>query len=173
MLKNIILKSVQFESPLGDILAIADEKALYLLEFVDGRGVAREVEKLRLKTKAEITTGNTSQLVSIRKELKAYFAGNLEKFNTPIQLLGTSFQQLVWSALLRIPYGKTRSYAEQAISIKKPTAFRAVANANGANQLSIIVPCHRIINTSGALGGYGGGLKRKKWLLEHEQYITR
>lgn len=169
MLKNAILKSAQFDSPLGPILAIANDEALYLLEFVDARGVAREVENLRLKTKADIVSGNTDALSSIKKELKAYFSGDLKIFKTPVQILGTSFQQLVWSALMRISYGETRSYAAQAIAIKKPTAFRAVANANGANQLAIIVPCHRIINTSGALGGYGGGIQRKKWLLDHEK----
>ncbi len=173
MLKNTILKSTEFDSPLGPILAIADDEALYLLEFLDGRGVALEVENLRAKTKADIIPGRSNLIISIKKELKAYFAGDLKIFKTPVKFLGTPFQQLAWSALLRIPYGETRSYAAQAISIKKPTAFRAVANANGANQLAIIVPCHRIINTGGALGGYGGGLKRKKWLLKHEQSITR
>jgi len=171
MLKNAILKSAQFDSPLGPILAIADHEALYLLEFVDARGVAREVERLRIRTNLDIIPGSANPIMSIKKELKAYFSGDLKIFKTPIQLLGTPFQQLVWSALMRIPYGETRSYAEQAIAIKKPTAFRAVANANGANQLAIIVPCHRIINTSGALGGYGGGIKRKKWLLDHEKHL--
>ena len=171
MLKNAILKSAQFDSPLGAILAIADDEALYLLEFVDARGVAREVENLRIKIKAEIIPGSANPIRSIKKELKAYFSGDLKNFKTPIQLLGTPFQQLVWSALMRVSHGETRSYAEQAIAIKKPRAFRAVANANGANQLAIIVPCHRIINTSGALGGYGGGIKRKKWLLDHEKHL--
>jgi AraC family transcriptional regulator of adaptative response/methylated-DNA-[protein]-cysteine methyltransferase len=169
MLKNAILKSAQLESPLGPMLAIADDAALYLLEFVDARGVAREVENLCLKIKADIVSGNAAPLSSIKKELKAYFSGNLKRFETPLQILGTPFQKVVWSALMRIPYGETRSYAEQAVAIKKSTAYRAVANANGANQLAIIVPCHRIINTGGALGGYGGGIKRKKWLLDHEQ----
>lgn len=169
MIKTLILKSTQLDSPLGPMLAIANDRALYLLEFVDGRGVAREVENLRLKTKADIVSGNVEALSSIKKELKAYFAGNLKTFKTPVKFLGTPFQQLVWSALMRIPHAETRSYAEQATAIKKPTAYRAVANANGANQLAIIVPCHRIINTSGALGGYGGGIKRKKWLLDHEK----
>lgn len=169
MMKRLVLKSTQLDSPLGAMLAIADDSALYLLEFVDGRGVAREVENLRLKTKADIVSGNAEILSSIKEELKAYFAGNLKTFSTPVKLLGTSFQQSVWSELMRISYAETRSYAEQAMALKKPTAYRAVANANGANQLAIIIPCHRIINTSGALGGYGGGIKRKKWLLDHEQ----
>ncbi len=99
----------------------------------------------------------------------AYFKGKLREFNTPIHLMGTSFQAQVWNQLLKIPYGETRSYLEQAKAIKKETAYRAVANANGANQLAIIIPCHRIINNNGKLGGYGGGTEKKKWLLEHEK----
>jgi O-6-methylguanine DNA methyltransferase len=81
---------------------------------------------------------------------------------------GSPFQKLVWNELLNIPYGETRSYLEEANAIGKPTSYRAVANANGANKLAIIIPCHRIINNNGEIGGYGGGIARKKWLLEHE-----
>ncbi len=168
MVKKSVLKSAQFDTPLGAMLAVADEKALYLLEFLDARGVAREIEKLCNKTELEIMPGVTEPIKAIRKELKAYFKGDLKTFKTPIHILGSAFQKKVWSALRCIPYGETRSYAEQAIAIQKPTAYRAVANANGANQLAIVVPCHRIINSNGALGGYGGGIKRKKWLLQHE-----
>lgn len=169
MLKNSVLKSAQFDSPLGSMLAISDDEALYLLEFVDGRGVDREIERLSIKTKSTIVSGNTHPIASIKKELKAYFDGKLKVFRTPLHLFGTPFQKKVWSALMRIPYGETRSYAAQAITIKKPTAYRAVANANGMNQLAIIIPCHRIINSNGELGGYGGGIKRKKWLIDHEK----
>ena len=110
----------------------------------------------------------TEVLRSIESELKAYFEGTLKKFTTPLFLLGSSFQQRVWKELLKIPYGTTRSYAAQAASMGEPKAIRAVANANGANQLAIVIPCHRIINTNGALGGYGGGIARKEWLLKHE-----
>ena len=168
MVKKSVLKSAQFDSPLGAMLAVADENALYLLEFLDARGVAREIEKLCHKTKLEVIPGVTDPIKTIKKELKAYFKGDLKTFKTPIHILGSAFQKKVWSALMRIPYGETRSYAEQAIAIQKPTAYRAVANANGANQLAIVIPCHRIINSNGALGGYGGGIKRKKWLLQHE-----
>ncbi|WP_131779052.1 bifunctional transcriptional activator/DNA repair enzyme AdaA [Legionella bozemanae] len=166
---SIVLKASWFDSPLGPMLAVADEEALYLLEFVDRRGLEREVERLRKKMKAAIIPGDTSPIRSIEKELKAYFAGTLKQFNTPIKMLGSPFQKMAWHALTRIPYGETRSYAEQARALGKPTAYRAVANANGANSLSVIVPCHRIINSSGNLGGYGGGIVRKQWLLEHEQ----
>lgn len=163
-----VLKAAWLDTPLGPMLAISDEKALYLLEFVDRRGLEREVERLRNKTKAAIIPGMTPPITSIEQELKSYFSGHLKQFMTPIHLIGSDFQKCVWQALLAIPYGETRSYSQQAELIGKPSAFRAVANANGANQLAIIVPCHRIINRNGDLGGYGGGITRKKWLLEHE-----
>ncbi|WP_298623644.1 bifunctional transcriptional activator/DNA repair enzyme AdaA [uncultured Legionella sp.] len=163
-----ILKTSWIDSPLGPMLAIADEQELYLLEFVDRRGLEREVERLRNKTKAAIIPGTTPPIASIEKELKAYFDGQLKEFKTPVHYMGSEFQKNVWQELTRIPYGETRSYSRQAEVLGKPTAFRAVANANGANQLAIIIPCHRIINLNGELGGYGGGLSRKKWLIEHE-----
>jgi AraC family transcriptional regulator of adaptative response/methylated-DNA-[protein]-cysteine methyltransferase len=160
-----VLHASWIESPLGPLIAIADDKTLYLLEFFDTKGLEFELEKL----KAPLIAATNTPLQSIEKELKAYFSGNLKKFNTPIAFLGTPFQKSAWHALTLIPYGETRSYAQQAQTLGKPTAYRAVANANGANQLAIIVPCHRIINSNGALGGYGGGISRKKWLLEHEK----
>lgn len=163
------LKSTWLESPLGPVLAIADEERLYLLEFVARRCLEREINGLKIKLKATITPGTTAVTRLIGAELHAYFAGSLKQFTTPIHLLGSTFQQSVWQELLLIPYGETRSYAKQAENLGKPTAFRAVANANGANQLAIIIPCHRIINLNGALGGYGGGISRKQWLLAHEQ----
>ncbi|MEN8237320.1 MAG: trifunctional transcriptional activator/DNA repair protein Ada/methylated-DNA--[protein]-cysteine S-methyltransferase [Pseudomonadota bacterium] len=164
-----VLKASWLDTRLGPMLAIADEQKLHLLEFVDRRGLEREIERLRASTKSAIIPGSTDPIVSIEAELQAYFAGNLQSFNTPINLHGSPFQKTVWQALMRIPYGETRSYKDQAIAIGKPSAFRAVANANGANQLAIVIPCHRIINSNGELGGYGGGLTRKKWLIEHEK----
>lgn len=164
-----ILKAAWLDTPLGPMIAIADEYALYLLEFVDRRGLEREIEKLRIKTKAAIIPGSNAPLKSIATELKFYFAGSLKEFKTTLRLLGSPFQQRVWQELIRIPYGETRSYLAQAMAIGKQSAYRAVANANGANQLAIVIPCHRIINSNGELGGYGGGIARKKWLIEHEQ----
>lgn len=163
-----ILKASWIDTRLGPMIAIADEACIYLLEFVDRRGLEREVERLRIKTKAAIIPGVTDPIKSITLELESYFEGKLKKFNTPLHLLGSPFQKLVWDELMRIPYGQTRSYMAQATSIGKNKAYRAVANANGANQLAIIIPCHRIINSNGDLGGYGGGIARKQWLLEHE-----
>jgi len=164
-----ILKASWLDTPLGPMLAIADEFTLYLLEFVDRRGLEREIERLRMRTKSAILPGSTEPIASIALELASYFKGSLKVFKTPIHTLGSPFQKLVWGALLKIPYGTTRSYAEQALAIDKKSAYRAVANANGANQLAIMIPCHRIINSNGELGGYGGGITRKKWLIDHEK----
>lgn len=124
---------------------------------------------MRKKTQSAIIPGRTKPINSIEKELKIYFEGNLLEFKTPLQLLGSPFQKRVWEALKKIPPGETRSYSDLAIAIGRPSAFRAVAQANGANQLAIIIPCHRVINSNGELGGYAGGLTRKKWLIIHER----
>ncbi|MCE3230207.1 MAG: cysteine methyltransferase [Alphaproteobacteria bacterium] len=164
-----LLKVSWLDTPLGPMVAIADANALYLLEFVDRRGLEREIERLRWKTKSAIVPGTLQPIESIDHELKAYFEGTLRHFKTPLFLIGSPFQQRVWEELQKIPSGETRSYSDLAITMGKPSAFRAVAQANGANQFAIIVPCHRVINMNGDLGGYGGGLMRKKWLIEHER----
>ncbi|WP_059041472.1 bifunctional transcriptional activator/DNA repair enzyme AdaA [Paenibacillus rubinfantis] len=163
-----VLRATWIDTPLGPMIAIADEEALYLLEFVDRRGLEREVERLRLRTKSAIIPGVTGPIRSIERELALYFEGQLTEFATPLHLLGTPFQQQVWARLRQIPPGETRSYAELAAEVGRPSAFRAVAQANGANQLALVIPCHRVINANGDLGGYGGGLSRKSWLLKHE-----
>lgn len=167
-----ILKASWLDTPLGPMIAVANEKALYLLEFVDRRGLEREIERLRQKTKAAIIPGRSEPIDSIEQELQLYFKGKLRTFQTSLFLIGSPFQKHVWESLLKIPIGETRSYAEIATAIGKPSAFRAVALANGANQFAIIIPCHRVINTNGELGGYGGGLTRKKWLINHERKIS-
>ncbi|WP_058441187.1 bifunctional transcriptional activator/DNA repair enzyme AdaA [Legionella brunensis] len=164
-----VLKSSWLDTPLGPMVAIANDEVLYLLEFVDRRGLERKIERLRQRLKAAIIPGTTEPIVLIEQELTAYFEGSLQRFKTPVFLLGSPFQKSVWEELCRIPYGETRSYREQAVVVGRPVAYRAVANANGANQLAIIIPCHRIINSNGELGGYGGGLARKRWLINHEK----
>jgi AraC family transcriptional regulator of adaptative response/methylated-DNA-[protein]-cysteine methyltransferase len=142
-----------------------------LLEFIERRGLEKEIEKLRIKTKSAIIPGRTLPIDQIEQELAGYFERKLTEFKTPIKMLGSDFQKKVWGQLINIPYGETRSYLEQATLIGKPTAFRAVANSNGANQLAIIIPCHRIINANGNLGGYGGGVSRKEFLINLEKNI--
>ena len=107
---------------------------------------------------------------NLKNELNSYFLGELKDFTIPLaQDLGTPFQRKIWQLLQTIPSGETRSYKELAILFGNSNASRAVAKANGTNQISILIPCHRIINTNGELGGYGGGVQRKKWLLEMEK----
>lgn len=144
------------DTPLGLMVAIADECALLLLAF-ENRG-------------PEIIPpqGQNAILDQIQQELDLYFAGKLEQFRTPLALNGTPFQKKVWEALQTIPYGETISYSQLAAWVGNPRGCRAVAQANGANRFAIIIPCHRVINQSGALGGYGGGLDRKEWLLDLE-----
>ncbi|WP_432799370.1 bifunctional transcriptional activator/DNA repair enzyme AdaA [Poriferisphaera sp. WC338] len=164
-----VLKAEWLDTPLGPMVAMVDDAHLHLLEFVDRRGLEREVERLRQKRNAAIIPGQTTITKSIAKELKQYFAGARSVFRTPITYLGSSFQQHVWETLRGIPFGETWSYKQLAESIGRPTAARAVARANGTNQLAIIVPCHRIINLNGELGGYAGGLPRKKYLIDLEK----
>jgi len=164
-----ILKASWLDTPLGPMIAISDADAIYLLEFVDRRGLEREVERLRQRTKSVILPGATQPIRSIEKELSLYFEGKLREFNTALFFLGSPFQKQVWEELKRIPYGETCSYSDIAKAIGNPSAFRAVARANGANQIALVIPCHRVINTNGDLGGYGGGLTRKEWLINHEK----
>lgn len=164
-----VLKATWLDTCLGPMLAIADEDALYLLEFVDRRGLEREVERLRQKTQAAIIPGVSPPISWIERELREYFDGTLNAFQTPIRRLGTPFEQRVWDELMKIPPGETRSYADIAQTMGQPSASRAVARANGANPLAIVIPCHRVIRANGEIGGYGGGLARKRWLIEHEK----
>jgi AraC family transcriptional regulator, regulatory protein of adaptative response / methylated-DNA-[protein]-cysteine methyltransferase len=163
-----LLKAAWIETILGPMIALADEECLYLLEFITTKGLAREIERFKEKGFVLIP-GHTAPLKSIEAELKAYFEGRLKVFKTPYRVFGSVFQKQAWDRLCQIPYGEKRSYAQQAAFIGKPNAYRAVANANGANQLAIMVPCHRIIASDGSLGGYGGGLAIKRWLIDHEK----
>lgn len=164
-----ILKTKTIGTKLGPMVAIGDDAFLYLLEFADRPGLAREVERLKQKTKLEIMSGSTRHIESIEKELNQYFDGELKEFKTPLFFFGSPFAKRVWDELQRIPFGATRSYAQIATAIGKPTAFRAVARANSANQIAIVIPCHRVINTNGELCGYSGGIMRKRWLINHEK----
>lgn len=168
-LENNFLYKTSFESPLGEMLVIGNEKGLYLVEFQERLGLQRELEHLKKSLQTEIIEGACASTNSIQEELKKYFRGDLKEFQTPVVLIGTPFQKRVWEGLADIPFGETRSYADVSKALGKPTAYRAVAQANGCNQLALIIPCHRVINSNGALGGYAGGLHRKEWLLRHER----
>lgn len=167
-ISHSILKAAWLDTKLGPMIVIADDEGLYLLEFVDRRGLEREVERLRIKLKVAIIPGENAIIKKIERELTHYFEGKSWVFETPLHLIGSPFQKSVWEALLKIAPGEMRSYLDIAKAINKPTACRAVAGANGANQLAIVIPCHRVINSNGDLGGYGGGISRKQWMLNHE-----
>ena len=115
-----------------------------------------------------IIQGENKHFVLLHQQLDEYFEGKRKEFSIPLVTPGSTFQQSVWKELQNIPYGITRSYKQQALALKKPEAVRAVANANGTNRIAIIIPCHRVIGADGNLTGYGGGLWRKKWLLDLE-----
>ena len=157
------------DTPLGPMLAIADETHLHMLEFVERKKLQEHVERYRRQFNATVLPGETKALKLIRKEVADYFAGKSLTFTSRIAGAGTEFQNQVWDELRRVPPGVTRSYQEMAERIGRPTAVRAVANANRLNRCAIILPCHRVIGADGALTGYAGGLWRKQWLLDHER----
>jgi AraC family transcriptional regulator of adaptative response/methylated-DNA-[protein]-cysteine methyltransferase len=156
-------------TPLGPMMAVADDEGISLLEFSDRRKLESELTQLRKHFGATILPGANHHLAALQEQLEEYFAGTRTSFDVPLVPQGTDFQHLVWKTLRTIPYGKTRSYKEQAALIGRPSAVRAVAGANGDNRIAIIIPCHRVIGTDGQLTGYGGGLWRKQWLLDHER----
>lgn len=157
-----------FETPLGPMIAVADQTHLHLLEFHDRKALPRELERLQKSTRSSVAPGRTPAIEQIQAELEAYFAGTLSEFKTPLALGGTGFERQVWTKLMEIPAGTTRAYGDIARDMENMQAVRAIGRANGANQLGIVVPCHRLIGADGSLTGYGGGLWRKQWLLKHE-----
>lgn len=161
------------ESPLGDLRAIADKDALLCLEFTDCKNFEGRIAKLKKHYGCDELQKSGNEITQqIAGEIEAYFNGTLKAFKTPVKYSGTDFQASVWDELCAIPHGATRSYAELANALGKPKGYRAVARANATNVMAIIVPCHRVINKGGALGGYNGGLDRKKWLLDHEEKMV-
>ncbi|UTW44744.1 methylated-DNA--[protein]-cysteine S-methyltransferase [bacterium SCSIO 12696] len=147
------METAIIESPIGNIRISADEQGLTELRFRD--------QPLTEKVTHPI-------LIETTKQLREYFTGERQIFDLPLHPVGTNFQQNVWRELLAVSFGETTSYGNIANTLGKPTASRAVGAANGQNPISIIVPCHRIIGSSGKLTGYAGGLERKQWLLNHE-----
>lgn len=157
------------DTPLGPMLAAASHEAVCVLEFADRRGLERSYAEMRRRFALPVVPGDGDALKRLRTELRDYFHGKRRGFTMPVALRGTDFQQRVWRQLQRIPYGQTVSYEEIAQRIGAPTAVRAVARANGANRVALLVPCHRVIGKDGDLTGYGGGLWRKRLLLELER----
>lgn len=156
------------QSPVGELIAGATERGCCLLEFHDRGGLDKIRRRILRRYGAEMVPGSTPLIEEIGKQVAEYFGGQRTAFSIPLDLRGTPFEMSVWNILLDIPFGKTRSYGSIARELGKPGASRAVGRANGANYCAIIVPCHRVIETDGSLRGYGGGLWRKRYLLDLE-----
>jgi AraC family transcriptional regulator of adaptative response/methylated-DNA-[protein]-cysteine methyltransferase len=163
-----LLLVARLPTPLGPMVAAADERALLLLEFADRRMLETQLKTLRRRLKCAFAPGTNAILERTSKELAEYFAGKRRRFDVPFETPGTEFQREVWEALGRIPCGETVSYSAVAKALGRPAAVRAVARANGENRIAILVPCHRVVGADGNLTGYGGGLWRKRRLLELE-----
>ncbi|WP_261390365.1 methylated-DNA--[protein]-cysteine S-methyltransferase [Asaia lannensis] len=164
-----MLQASWIPTPLGDMIVVASTTRIHLLEFVDRKALPTELLALQAALKSPLGLGMTDATVQARAELEAYFAGNKAQFTTPLAPQESSFTRRVHHALCTIPAGETRSYAEIARAIGQPSAVRAVARANGANRIALMIPCHRVIGADGSLTGYGGGLWRKQRLIDIEQ----
>ncbi|WP_322895279.1 MULTISPECIES: trifunctional transcriptional activator/DNA repair protein Ada/methylated-DNA--[protein]-cysteine S-methyltransferase [unclassified Yoonia] len=166
---NGLLRATWIPTPLGDMIAVSSRSHLHLLEFVDRKGLPAELARLQTAAKDGIGIGTLPPSEQATAELADYFAARSSRFLTPLALAGSAFTQQVWDALRAIPTGETRSYSDIARQIGRPSATRAVARANGANQIALMIPCHRVIGADGSLTGYGGGLWRKQRLIEIER----
>ena len=157
------------ESPVGPLLLGANGRGLCCLEFAESTGLEGQLVRLERRYRSPIVPGSHERIEQAKRELQGYFLGELRQFRVPLDYPGTPFQRRVWEGLLQIPYGETRSYEALAEAVGHRSAQRAVGRANGLNCIAIIIPCHRVVNKSGQLGGYGGGLWRKRLLLDLEQ----
>jgi AraC family transcriptional regulator of adaptative response/methylated-DNA-[protein]-cysteine methyltransferase len=167
-----MIKISKIETPLGEMIAGASKEGICLLEFSDRKSLSSEYQEITELLESDIRSGSNRHIRKLKKQLKEYFSGKRKEFSLQLLTPGTEFQQAVWMNLIRIPYGSAISYQEQAESMNNPDGARAVASANASNRISIIIPCHRVIGSDGNLVGYGGGLKRKKWLLNHEKKFS-
>ena len=149
-------------SPIGDLLVAGDGASISVVEMEVQRWTPSDTSGWRR---------DDALFASARRQLDAYFAGELLDFDLPLAPCGTAFQQRVWSALREIPYGEVVSYGAIAKRVGAPAAVRAVGAANGRNPVAIVIPCHRVVGADGSLTGYGGGLERKRWLLQHESRV--
>lgn len=163
-----VVRITRILTPLGPMLVGATDDALCLLEFVDRRKLETQLERITTRLRVTLLPGSNPITAETERQVGAYFDRRLTEFSLPLEAPGTEFQQVVWTALQAIPYGTTVSYGEVARRIGRPTAVRAVAGANGDNRIAILIPCHRVIGADGTLTGYGGGLWRKKRLLDLE-----
>lgn len=158
-----------YESPVGPLIARATDDALCGLSFCDAGGLEERLQELRQRHATTLAPGSSRVLNDLRVQLAEYFGSRRRVFDVPLHSPGTPFQERVWAALCEIPYGETWSYLQLAVRIGDALATRAVGYANGANPIAIVIPCHRVINADGGEGGYGGGLWRKRILLDLER----
>lgn len=163
-----VIYITRLTTPIGAMFGCATENGLCLLEFTDRKNLEAQFEDLKKQYNAVILPGKSKHLEQTKKELKEYFEEKRMHFEVKLDPLGTEFRQSVWKALISIPFGQTRTYKGQSLDMNRPKAIRAIASANGANKIAILIPCHRVIGSDGSLTGYAGGIYRKKWLLEHE-----
>jgi AraC family transcriptional regulator of adaptative response/methylated-DNA-[protein]-cysteine methyltransferase len=169
---KIVINYKIIKSPIGDLFAIENCHKLCRLDFLEEKDISSHLKSIQKLFNDSIGESNSSILKESENQLRLYFNSKLEAFDLPLELEGTEFQKSVWNQLTKIPFGKTINYGQIAVRIDKPKSSRAVGMANHNNPIPIIIPCHRVIGKNGALVGYGGGLWRKKWLLEHEGAIA-
>ena len=173
MLSDKIVYRDNIDSPLGQMIAGATSEGVCFLEWHDRGGVDRIKQRVAKRYKLPLERGDNKHLMQLERELAEYFAANRREFDVTLDVHGTKFEDTIWDQLLAIPCGETRSYGQIAKAVGKPGASRAVGRANGANYVSIVIPCHRVIDSNGNLHGYGGGLWRKKRLLELEAGVVQ
>ena len=166
-----IIDLKRIETPIGTMYAAAVEEGICMLEFTDRKILETECKDLAKSLNATIVQGENPHFKTLEKELSEYFEGNRKNFTVPLSPVGTDFQKSVWQVLMKIPYGETWNYKKQSEVLGDVKKVRAVANANGMNKISILIPCHRVIGSNGTLTGYGGGIWRKQKLLELEKSI--
>ncbi len=168
-LENAPILINRVTTPLGPMFVGATNEGICLLEFTNRQRLETELKDLQRLLNTRIIAGENEHIKQVKKELAEYFAGTRKTFDVALHTPGTDFQNQVWKALNTIPFGATATYTQQAEKIDKPSAVRAVGTANGANRISIIIPCHRVVGSNGQLTGYGGGLARKQWLIDFEK----
>ena len=166
---DVCVRMTMIETPIGPMVAAATDQGVCLLEFADRRGLEASYNEMRKRFSAAVLPGDNEILKQLRDQLAKYFVGTLRKFTVPTFVRGTEFQEKVWHELQKIPHGQTASYEEIAERVGNFRAVRAVARANGTNRVCILIPCHRVIAKDGTLSGYGGGVWRKRMLLELEK----
>ena len=159
-------------TPLGPMVVCANDAGIVLLEFADRRMLETQLVRVSKIFEARYSVGVNEAMRQLDHEFKEYFEGQRLEFEVPLVHDATEFQNAVWNELLKIPTGRTSTYQKLATKLKKPKAVRAVGRANGDNRLTILVPCHRVVGSDGSLTGYGGGLDRKQWLLDHEKKMA-